>query len=745
VATDDAPQDARLDEERAGGQARRRHGVAVCHGSWLELSPLSLIIRGMSRIIAAALLLSMAGAARADGPPPTPRRPVPGPVVDDYRWLENDDDPEVQKWTEEQNRYARSVLDNLPSTKDIRARVTELVGAPYVDYRGLERSGKRLFGLKVQPPRDQPVLVALASADQPGSEQVLLDPNVLDPSGHTAIDFFVPSRDGSRVAVSLSENGSESGTVHVYDAATGKELGDVIPRVNGGTAGGSLAWNRDGSGFFYTRYPAPGERPPADLPFYQQVWFHKLGHAADSYSIGKDFPRIAEVKLDSAPDGRHVVARVANGDGGEYAIYLADAQGRWTRVADYADRVVAASLGYDDALYCLSLKDAPHGKVLRVPLARPTLAAAKVIVPEGKPVVQRIEPAPHRLYVTMLVGGPNELHVYDLAGKKLAVVPLAPVSSVDDVVIDGGDDALIRTESYVEPPAWIAYRGGKTVRTALAVRSPVDLSGFEVVRDEAISKDGTHVPMSIVRPKQLAPSGDNLTVLFGYGGYGSSESPYFSRSAAVLLEQGGVYVWANLRGGGELGEEWHRGGNLTKKQNVFDDFAACAQRLIELKITSPKRLAIVGGSNGGLLMGATLTQHPDLVGAVVSHVGIYDMLRVELGPNGAFNVTEFGTVEDPEQRKALEAYSPYHHVKDGTVYPPVLLTTGQHDPRVQPWQSRKMAARLQAASPQSQTLLRVNVRGGHGIGASLKDIIDLQADQWAFIFAHLGVPYRAMR
>jgi prolyl oligopeptidase len=230
-------------------------------------------------------------------------------------------------------------------------------------------------------------------------------------------------------------------------------------------------------------------------------------------------------------------------------------------------------------------------------------------------------------------------------------------------------------------------------------------------------------------------------VLYGYGGYGVSERPKYRPESATFLEQGGVFVYANIRGGGEMGEEWHLQGNLTRKQNVFDDFAACAQRLVDLKITTPKRLAILGGSNGGLLMGAELTQHPQLFGAVVSHVGIYDMLRVELGPNGAFNVTEFGTVEDPAQRAALEGYSPVHHVKDGVVYPPILLTTGAHDKRVEPWQSKKMTARLQAASPTSQTLLRVNARGGHGIGASVSDKIEREADQWAFIFAHLGVAY----
>jgi prolyl oligopeptidase len=424
-------------------------------------------------------------------------------VTDDYRWLERDDDPEVARWTEQQNRHARAVLDILPSVAAIRARVTELATGQSVDYRELDRGGPTLFALKLQPPKNQPLLVTLRSAQDLASERVVLDPNVVDSSGHTAIDWFFPSLDGARVAVSLSQNGSESGTVHVYDSATGKELGDEVPRAHGGTAGGSLAWNAAGDGFFYTRYPAPGERPPTDLDFYQQIYFHKLGTpaSADTYSLGKEFPRIAEIQLEAAHDGRRVLAQVANGDGGEFAFYLSDGRGGWVRVADFADRVVQAHFGRDDALYLLSLKGAPRGRILRLPLAKPILAEAKVIVPEGEGVIERVTPTETRLYVTVLVGGPNELITYDLTGKKLGTVALAPVSSVDGVVGLDADDVLVRTQSYIEPPQWIAYRAkaNEVARTALVTRYPADLSGLSVTRELATSKDGTKVPLTIVQ------------------------------------------------------------------------------------------------------------------------------------------------------------------------------------------------------------------------------------------------------
>jgi prolyl oligopeptidase len=314
------------------------------------------------------------------------------------------------------------------------------------------------------------------------------------------------------------------------------------------------------------------------------------------------------------------------------------------------------------------------------------------------------------------------------------------VSSVDSLVALDGDELLFAGQSFVTPPAF--YRvapGGQPKRTALAAMAPVDFGDVDVARETAVSRDGTRVPMTIVTRKGTPRDGRNPTLLYGYGGYGISMQPHFSAMLHAWLERGGVYAEANLRGGDEFGEAWHAAGKLTRKQNVFDDFEACTRYLIAERYAAASTLAIEGGSNGGLLMGAALTQHPDLFRAVVSHVGIYDMLRSELWPNGAFNVTEFGSVKDPEQFKALFAYSPYHHVVDGTRYPAVLLLSGTNDARVNPADSRKLAARLQAASSADHPILLRISGSGHGFGTSLTDSLAQQADRLAFLFWQLGV------
>ncbi len=714
----------------------------------------------------AILFLVLAAAAQGPAippPPPTPKRPVTDiyhgvKVTDDYRWLEDGNNPEVKQWSAAQNARTREYLDHLPSRPLLKQRLQQLISAGSGHYFGLDYSGGTLFAMKDQPPKQQPFLIALHSADDLDSEKVVIDPNTLGNNGSVAIDFYAPSLDGKLVVASLSENGSEDGTAHVFDVATGKDLSDRVPRVNFGTAGGSFAWNKDSSGFYYTRYPQGNERPAEDANFYQQIYFHKLGtnSSDDTYVLGKDFPRIAEIQLRSSDDGKWLLAAVSNGDGGEYAHYVMDSSGHWTQVTHFADAIVSVELGAagDDALYLLSRKDSPRGKVLRLPLADPQLAKAQVIVPEssgsyseenGRASIDSIVPTPTRLYVHDVVGGPSRVRLFDHQGHALATLPLPPISAVRQVVHIDGDNVLFRIATYVEPSAWYRFDAttGKSARTTMFETSPVKFDDAEVVREFAVSKDGTRVPVNIIHRKGLKLDGSNPTLLEGYGGYGVNLTPNFLGSfGRTWLDQGGVYVIANLRGGGEYGEEWHHAGNLTHKQNVFDDFIASAEHLIQRKYTSPAHLAILGGSNGGLLMGAALTQRPDLFRAVVSFVGIYDMLRVELDPNGAFNTTEFGTVKDPEQFKALYAYSPYHHVKDGTAYPAILFLTGDNDHRVNPLNSRKMIARLQAANSSGHPiLLRTTASAGHGIGTALDEEIEQDADFFSFLFDQLGINY----
>ena len=701
-------------------------------------------------------------------PPDTPKKPVTDEyfgvkVTDDYRWLENWDDPAVKQWSAAENARTREYFDHLTSRPAIKDRLKQLVAASTAAYFDLQYRAGMLFAEEFQPPQQQPKLIVLKSPDDPLSAKIIFDPNAASAKGSLAVDFFVPSFGGKYVAAAISEGGSEDASAHTFEVATGKELSDVVPRVNFATGGGSIAWKADGSGFYYTRYPQGNERPPADANFYQQVYFHKLGTNTqqDTYVIGKDFPRIAETRLHTSDDGKWLLVSVANGDGGQFAHYIMDMDGHWTQITHFEDGIVEAQFGPggergsgEGALYLLSRKNAPRGQILRLPLSQLDLAQAKVIVPQSvggadesdRASIENFIPTFGHLYVIDIMGGPSRVRVFDTQGKPLPAPSSPAISAVYGGIAVGGGDALFQMSTYLEPTAWshVDATTGKATRTALFETSPANYDDAEVVRDFAISKDGTRVPLNIIRRKGTQLDGTHPALLTGYGGYNISTKPGFLGAFTRLwLDQGGVFVDTNLRGGGEYGEEWHLAGNLTHKRNVFDDFLACAQYLIDQKYTSPQHLAIIGGSNGGLLMGAAFTQRPDLFRAVVSFVGIYDMLRVELDPNGAFNVTEFGTVKDSEQFKALYAYSPYHHVKDGTAYPAVLMPTGENDHRVNPMQSRKMTARLQAADSSGRPiLLRTSSTAGHGIGTALDEQIEEGADVYSFLFDQLGIEYK---
>ena len=698
--------------------------------------------------IAAVALAATSALAQPLKYPEAPKRPVTDTyfgtkVVDDYRWLENGKDPAVREWSLKQLAVTRGYLDALPQRPVLKERLAELLNTSRLRYVTFQQTRGGLFALKVEPPKNQPMLVYMKSAGDTASERVLLDPNTLNAKATTAIDFYAASLDGRYVAVSLSENGSEDGSAHVIEVATGKRLKDVVPRVQYPTGGGSFVWNAKSTGFYYTRYPQGKERPKEDANFYQQVWFHKLGTAAkaDTYVIGKAFPRIAETQLSSTRDGRYVLATVANGDGGEHAFYLRGPSGKWTKVADFADQVRSMTLGFDGRLFALVKGDTPRGRVIAMPLDNAKLSAAKEIVGQTEDVIQSLAPTKTRLYLVYLAGGPSEVRMFDFKAGAVTRLPSEPVSSNFVGARLEGDDILVGSTSYLQPLAWYRYApGGELKRMPLAAPSKVSFADCDVVREMATSKDGTKVPVNIIMKKGTRLDGSNPLLLTGYGGYGVSLTPYFSEARRVWLDAGGIFAVANLRGGGEFGEAWHFAGNLTKKQAVFDDMIAVAEHLVARGYTKPERLGAIGGSNGGLLMGAILTQRPELFRAVVSAVGIYDMLRVELTPNGAFNVTEFGTVKDPAQFKALYAYSPYHHVKDGTAYPAVLLTSGENDGRVDPYNSRKMAARLQAASSSGRpVLLRISMDTGHGMGTPLKTRVEEEADIYSFLMTQLGM------
>lgn len=684
-------------------------------------------------------------------------------VVDEYRWLEDWNNAEVKAWSDAQNAKARAHLDALPGVEAIRARVTAIMSAPAMRYSELVARGGTVFAMKNEPPKQQAFIVVMDGATLDASkERVLIDPNVIDPTGGTTIDWFRPSWDGKLIAVSMSTGGSEAGDVHVFDVDTGQKTYEVVPRVQQGTGGGDLAWDEAGRGFYYTRYPRAGERPESDMSFYVQVYYHELGTPTeqDRYEIGKDFPKIAEVVLESERSG-FLLLSMQKGDGGEFQHYVRPVRApdggvpSWKQLTAYEDRVVQATFG-PGCVYLVSRKDAPKGKLLKIEGSRRgefgDVSTATTLIPEGDAVIldeffdaANILVTRERIYLTYQLGGPSEVRVFDHKGMPQVGPKQLPIGAAGGLAQLKGETVLFNDVSYTQPLAWYTFEAGlgKTTKVNLGSPAPVTFDDCEVVREFAVSDDGTKVPVNILRKKGMALDGSSPCLVTAYGGYGVCLDPNFRPVLRVLMDHGFVWAEANLRGGGEYGDEWHKQGNLTKKQNVFDDFAAVCTHMVNAKYTSREKLAIQGGSNGGLLMGAAFTQDPGIAKAVISSVGIYDMLRVELSANGEFNITEFGTVKDKSQFEALMAYSPYHHVKDGKKYPAVLFMTGANDPRVDPMQSRKMTARMQAAQRgvvgAGAVLLRTSANSGHGAGTALSEQIEQRVDQFAFLFSELGV------
>jgi prolyl oligopeptidase len=661
-------------------------------------------------------------------------------VTEDYRWLEDASSEETIAWTKAQQQRTRAYFGGIPWRDVLRARVEQLLKADRTTYKRLVAGGSTFFALKLQTPRQQPFLVAVTDLDDPATERVVVAPDAIDPSGETTIDFFVPSPDGKQVAVSLSEHGSEDGSLYVYDAESGKVVDEPIAHVN--LMGGSVAWRHDGSGFWYTRCADPAG-------FRQQVWFRELGGAPDQVDLAGGFAdeRIAENKLSASPDGGWVMDRVEKGDGGEWQVFLRSqgAGGSWWQVAAIPDKCAHAVLG-TDALYLLSRRDDPHGKVLRLPVtAGATVADAREIVPASDLIIEELAVTRDTVWVVDIDGGPQQVRTFDTSGRPLPPPEIPPMTSVSSYAARlstlGQDQVAWSRQSFTEPATWWVTADGEAPRpTALRTTTPVDLSGYEVTREFATSRDGTRVPLSVITAPGTPRDGTAPALLTAYGGYGISLVPWFEPELLLWLEHGGVYVVANIRGGGEFGEQWHHAGRLATKQNCFDDFIACADHLHNSRITSRDRLAIMGGSNGGLLMGAVLTQRPDIARAVVAAVPVMDSLRAETTTNGRFNTPEFGTVEDPELFTALLAYSPYHNVVDGTAYPAVLLTAGENDTRVDAWHAKKMTARLQEATTSGRPVLLRLESTGH-LAGSLDQSIDETTDWHAFLFDQLGLGY----
>lgn len=711
---------------------------------------------GKVRVLGCLLLVGLSGCApilaqESIRLPETPRKPVTDTyhgvkVAEDYRWLENGQDPAVHGWIEKQNEYARSIIRKYPGWEPIKKRLRYFNEELSADHDQLIFQGGKLFAIE-----DQVLVTITGIRDKdPGmlESHELVDPEKEMPDKNAIIRSYVPSVDGKLVAVELAMEGKEEGSIYVYEVETGTKRPDVLPNVFT-ASGGSLAWKADGSGFYYTRHPRAANTPRKDRNAFQHVYFHQLGKpmSADTYVLGKEFPRLMAVTLTNSQDGRQLLALVTFGTNVENAIYWLDPAGKWKQIAELSDGITGVSFGPDNDLYLLSEKAAPRGSLLRLSLAAPRITQAKTVVHQGDRVLQMALPTAKGLYVVDNLAGGDRMRILDRDGKERSIIPLKPMTTVGQLLSLDDGMVLYRVESYRDPPSWYRHdpASGKSTRVEdLSVTAPVDFKDVEVVREWAVSKDGTRVPLTIMCRKGTPKDGRRPTLVTGYGGYGDSQLPDFQVDRMLWLEQGGVYAVAHVRGGGELGADWRRAGQLTKKQNAIDDFAACLQFLIDQKYTGPEHLGITGASQGGVLMGAALTQYPAKFRAMVGEVGAYDLLRSELHPNEAYSVTEQGSVADPEQFKALYAYSPYYRVKDGTAYPAVFLLTGENDNRVDPANSWKMAARLQAATASKlPILLWTGAKSGHDNGAR-GDILDRETDVYAFLFQQLGVTYKPL-
>jgi len=674
-------------------------------------------------------------------------------VVDPYRWLENTTDAEVVAWMKAQNDYTREQLARIPGRDQLFERIKSLdnAGAAVAD---LQVWGGHFFYLKTDPGSDNRKLCVRDSVSAP--ERVLIDPEKIVSAGgkHSSIDFFGPSPDGKYVAYGISLGGSESSVLHIVESATGTVLPDTIDRAEFGRP----TWLPDARSFFYTRtQKLAADAPPTAKYQKLRVYRHTLGGDPDAeplvfgYEVNPavkvsedDFPVVA---FSPAAPG-FLVGLVVHGVKREFDLYTVPFDANpgsktpWKKVADTADNITGFDV-HGDQLFLMSHTHASRFKLLRTSLAAPDLAHAAVVVPAGEAVIIGISVASDALYIQELDGGIGRLRRLSYSGgvaEKVALPFEGAIQSLVTTPLEPG--AWLELTSWVKSPLWYALdsKSGKLTDTGLVPSSPVDYSQIEAEEVKAKSADGTMVPLSIVHKRGMKLDGSHPTWLEAYGAYGITIDPTFRPTLLAFFEHGGVFAVAHARGGGEFGEDWHLAGQKLTKQHTIDDMLAGALYLIEHKYTSAAHLAGEGTSAGGVTIGGSITQRPDLFGAALIRVGDSDSLRSELMASGPANIPEFGTVKDPDGFKALYAMDAYVHVKPDTKYPAVLLTTGINDPRVASWQAAKMAARLQASTTSGKpVLLRVEYDAGHGLG-STKSQRDVElADEISFLFWQLGV------
>jgi prolyl oligopeptidase len=735
--------------------------------------PVGSILYGATFLLAAAFIFavtikpqtgpasvtSTAPSPTANPPPIMPKLPLTYPasrivdasdtyfhikVADPYRWLEDGKSPEVKAWLDAQNNLARSYLDALPGRDALHQRYHDLF---YIDtISAPERAGDRLFYLRKKATDEKAILYWRSTLDPQASENVLVDPNQFIATNNAALGDWVPAHDGGLLAYTLRPDNADEATLYVKDVTTGK---DIPGQVIDGAKYASPSWLPDGSGFVYTWLPpaVPGhveDRPGLAVIKFHQMWTDPKN---DPIIHGKTGDATQFIGADISRDGKWIFFQVGNWARND--LYYQPLDGKPT--ADLADSwrplVVGKPYLYDITAwkgqgYILTNEDAPHYRLFKTDLTRPRRSHWHEIVPESPTTVLRhVDVVGGCLVLDELEKVTSQVEIRDLDGSLLRKLTLPELGSVVQLSGDMDHDELYYGfVNFTHPLEIFKTSVTDATQTSWAkIQVPVDPSPYVVEQKFFPSKDGTSIPMFIVHRKDIVLDGRTPFLLYGYGGFGVSLTPVFSSGIYPWLEAGGGFALVNLRGGGEFGEKWHQDGMLLKKQNVFDDCIAAAEYLVKQGYTKPERLALRGGSNGGLLAGAMLTQRPDLFRAIVCEVPLLDMVRFAQFASGKTWVPEYGSPQDEAQFKALYAYSPYHHVKPGTAYPSVLFCTAADDDRVDPMHARKMAAELQAAtSGPHPILLRVESQSGHGGGDQVKKGVEANTDVWGFLIHELG-------
>ncbi len=659
-------------------------------------------------------------------------------VPDPYRWLEELDSPATQRWVAAQNQLTFGFLEKIPSRQKIFRRLSELWN--YERYSTPITRGGRFFYFHNPGLLPQSVLLVSEDIRRPG--RVLLDPNTLSPDGTVALSNTVPSFDGRLLAYSLSEAGSDWQTWRVRNVNTGEDLPDVLSWTKFTTA----AWLPDGSGFFYARYdaPPPGQEKVA-TNLNQKLFFHRLGTKQEEDVLV--YARPDQPKWQFAPevtdDGRFLVITVYVGTDRRNRIYVWDLSQPDSPVLPLLDQFDASYNFVDsegETLFLLTDKDAPRGRLVAVDVHQPE--QLRTVIAEAEHTLQSVTRVANVFFARYLRHATTEVKAFSLDGRLLGTVALPGLGTAVGFGGSRFDRQTFYTfTSFLTPGTVYRLEVGSLASEPLFVpKLAASLDDFVTEQVFVTSKDGTHVPMFLTHRRNWVKNGTNPTLLYGYGGFNIAITPSFSPRTIAWLELGGVYAVANLRGGSEYGEAWHQAGMLKNKQKVFDDFLACAQWLVDNRITSPSKLAIHGASNGGLLVGAAMTQRPELFAAAIPAVGVMDMLRFHKFTIGWAWVSEYGSSDDPEMFPVLYRYSPLHQIKDGVCYPATLVTTADHDDRVVPSHSFKFAARLQQAQGCDRpVLIRIETRAGHGAGKPTTKQIEEAADVLAFLTYALGV------